>query len=212
MKIAVIGANGRLGRYVTKKALDNGHEVTAYVVATDGVDSRAKIAANGDLFALTKEEVSAYDVVVSCFGSGFNVDPVVNYDVCKHYINIFSNLETRIMHIIGSGSLYADDTHTKRIYELPNHPDFLRGISMQATRGLEALLASQNLKWTVVMPSVTFTDDYLGNNQYEVGTNLEPLKNHDGVSLVTYNDLAQAMIDFIENNQYIGQAVTILSK
>lgn len=212
MKIAVIGANGRLGRYVTKKALDNGHSVTAYVVTSEGVDKRAKIASNGDLFALTTAEVQNYDAVVSCFGSGFNVDPVINYDVCKHFINIFKNINTRIIHIIGSGSLYVDEKHESRIYELPNHPEILRGISAQAALGLEAFLDSKDVKWTVVMPSITFTDDYLGNNKYEVGQNLVPLKNNKGESLVTYNDLAQAMLDCIENNSYISQAITILSK
>ena len=41
MKIAVTGANGYIGRYVTKKLLDNGYDVIAIDLRFDGVDSRA---------------------------------------------------------------------------------------------------------------------------------------------------------------------------
>lgn len=41
MKIAVTGANGYIGRFVTKILLDNGHDVVAVDLRFDGVDSRA---------------------------------------------------------------------------------------------------------------------------------------------------------------------------
>lgn len=42
MKIAITGANGYIGRFVTKTLLDNGHDVVAVDLKFDGVDSRAK--------------------------------------------------------------------------------------------------------------------------------------------------------------------------
>ena len=41
MKVAVTGANGYIGRFVTKILLDNGYDVVAVDIRFDGVDSRA---------------------------------------------------------------------------------------------------------------------------------------------------------------------------
>ena len=211
MKLLVIGANGGVGRHVTKQALDRGHEVTALVVDEKAVDPRA-IIDKRDLFGLTKEDIRPFDAVISCFGSGFGSDPIVNKTVCEHYVKLFQGEKNRIIHIIGSGSLYQDETHKARIYERPNHPAFLVGISKNATDGLNVLLASKDVNFTVVMPSINFENTETGTGKYEVGTALVPLYNQNGESYCRYYDLACAMVDFAEKGLYNKQAVTVLSK
>lgn len=210
MKLLVIGANGGVGRRVVQTALQDGHSVTALVVNPEGVDERATIVCK-DLFALTKQDVQQYDAVISCFGSGFDCDPVINRDVCLHYIDIFAGISTRILHIIGSGSLFVDDSHTTRVYEQANHPNFLKGISLNATLGMIALQESSDVNYTVVTPSLTFENADDTSGSYRVGTQLQPMYNSDGNSYTKYCHLARAMVDFAADNSYNRQVVTVVS-
>ena len=67
MKIAVVCANGRVGKLVVKEAIDRGLDVTA--IAKGENQTVAKQYICKDLFDLTAEDVAAYDVVVDAFGA-----------------------------------------------------------------------------------------------------------------------------------------------
>ena len=67
MKIAVVCANGRVGRLVVKEAVERGLDVTA-VVREDN-QSVAPHVIKKDLYDLTKEDLASFDVVVDAFGA-----------------------------------------------------------------------------------------------------------------------------------------------
>lgn len=211
MKFAMIGASGHLGWLVTKEALDRGHQVTALIRSDKPVDSRAEVLRK-DVFQLERADVEPYDAVLSCFGSGFAVDPVVNLQICQHYVEIFEGLRTHLFHVVGAGCLFSDASHTTRNYELPGHPKFLKGVSQNSTLGLETLQRSVNIRWTCMIPSVIFDGEHSGNGKYVVGIDVQPLYNEDGKSIVTFDDFAKAMVDFAETDAYVGSVVTLLSK
>lgn len=71
MKLLVLGATGRTGVLFVKKALDQGHEVTALVRRTDAaVDPRAQVV-SGDVTdaAVIAMAARGHDAVVSALGS-----------------------------------------------------------------------------------------------------------------------------------------------
>lgn len=67
MKIAVVCANGRVGRIVVKEAVERGLDVTA-VVREDN-QSVAPHVIKKDLYDLKKEDLASFDVVVDAFGA-----------------------------------------------------------------------------------------------------------------------------------------------
>ena len=68
MKIAVVCANGRVGKLVVKEAIDRGLDVTA--IAKGENQTAAKQYICKDLFDLTAADMAAYDVVVDAFARG----------------------------------------------------------------------------------------------------------------------------------------------
>ena len=67
MKIAVVCANGRVGKLVVKEAVERGLDVTA--IAKGENHSVAKQYIRKDLFDLTAGDLEDYDVVVDAFGA-----------------------------------------------------------------------------------------------------------------------------------------------
>ena len=68
MKLAVVCANGRVGRLVVKEAIERGFDVTAFIRE----DENKTVATNvikKDLFDLSKEDLKGFDAVVDAFGA-----------------------------------------------------------------------------------------------------------------------------------------------
>lgn len=211
MKIALIGANGNLGSRITKQALDRGHTVKGFIHNGDTPDKQAEIIKKS-LFDITKEDIADCDVMMSAYGSGFHVDPSLNLQAFKKYIELNNETERHMIAIGGAGSLYTDETHTLYGYESPEHPEFLRGISMNIKLGIDELKKTTKMNWTVVCPSSFFDPDGALTGNYEIGTEGHLLFNTEGKSRVTYDDLAAAMLDIAQNNTYRQQQITVLTK
>ncbi len=67
MRIAVVSANGRVGRLVVHEAVARGHEVTAVVRAENKTEATTVI--KKDLFDLEASDLAGFDVVVDAFGA-----------------------------------------------------------------------------------------------------------------------------------------------
>ena len=211
MKIAIIGANGKLGTRVTKQALDRGMEVKGFIYDGETSDERAQIVKKS-LFDVTKEDLADCDVMISAYGSGFNADPALNHQAFLKYIELNDDTDRHLIAIGGAGSLFTDETHTTYCYETPEHPEFLRGISKNIKLGIDELKKTTNMNWTVVCPSSFFDSEGVLTKNYQVGTEGHLIFNEEGKSYVTYNDLAMAMLDIAEQNTYNQMQVTIGTK
>lgn len=208
MKIAVIGANGNLGSRVTKQALDRGFEVIGFIYMGEAPDKRATIV-NKSLFDITKEDLQDCDVMISAYGSGFNADPALNYQAFLKYIELNEGMERHLIAIGGAGSLFTDEKHTMYCYETPEYPDFLREISHNIKLGIDQLKKTTDVNWTVVCPSSFFDPDGKHTGKYQIGTEGHLIYNDKGESVVTYDDLAQAMLDIAEDNSYNNMQITV---
>lgn len=209
MKILIIGANGKLGRLLTAKATERGHEVTALSPDGMGNASFAGKVLEKSLFDLTEEDLAGIDAVLSAFGGGFDADPAVNRQAVDRLIHLIGDKYIRLLTVGGAGTLWTDKTHTERVWQTPSHPDFLRGISENLTLALEDLRLSDLAHWTFFCPSLFFDYEGAETGKWKIGTDGEVLKNADGVSRISYRDFASAMICEAENGEYGRCQITV---
>ncbi len=211
MKIAIIGANGRLGTKVTEQALDRGMEVKGFIYDGEIPDERVQVV-NKSLFDITKEDIADCDIMISAYGSGVHADPALNHQAFLKYIELNDGTDRHLIAIGGAGSLFTDETHASYCYEAPDHPEVLKGISKNIKLGIDELKKVTNINWTVVCPSSFFDFEGALTKNYQVGTEGHLIFNEEGKSYVTYNDLAMAMLDIAEQNTYNQMQVTIGTK
>lgn len=211
MRVGVIGAGGRLGGKITSEALDRGMDVTAVIHRTPCRDGRAGVLQK-DLFALMREDISSFDVLYSAFGSGFTADPSINKQAIAHLAEIAAGTGVHVIMIGGAGCLYADETETTCVYEMPDHPAFLKGISWNLVQGYELLRETGNMDWTFVCPAKMLDQDGPRTGDYLTRTDRHIPVNEDGNSYVSYNDLAAAMVDFGQNGSFKRQLVAVASR
>lgn len=211
MKFGVIAAAGNLGGRIVTEALNRNHEVTAFINKTPCRDARAQ-SVQKSLFALAKEDTAGFDVLFSAYGSGFEADPAINRRALNKLGELVRDTDTRLISIAGSGCLFADGSKTTRVYELPEHPSFLKDISENTTLGVEDVMGMAEVHYTFVSPGLCFDAEGPRSHDYLTDTEMTVTTNEDGVSYTTYNDLAAAMVDFAEQVTFDRHFVTVLSR
>ena len=211
MKIMIIGANGKQGHMLCQEACNRGHCVTAVVLEDKPQESRVSKVIKKSLFDLCRQDVLGHDVVISAFGSGFTADPRINRQAVDHLIDIGRGTGIRFIFVGGAGSLYTDKTHRTRVFEMPDHPAFLKDISEQMALGRDDLFASEGMLWTYVSPSLQF--DYEGKacGEWQIGGE-EVLYNESGESYISYADYAAAVITECEEKRHINRHITICGR
>lgn len=211
MKVGVIAAAGKLGGRIVTEALDRGHQVTAFINKSPCRDTRAQ-SVQKSLFDLEKEDVADFDVLFSAYGSGFGVDPAINRQALNALGELVRGTGIRAISIAGSGCLFADGSKTVRVYELPEHPEFLRGISENTNLGVQDVLAVEGAHVTFVSPGLCFDPDGPRSGEYLTDTGMTVISNEDGASYTTYSDLAAAMLDFAEQGIFDRSFVAVVSR
>lgn len=120
MKIAVVCANGRVGRLVVKEAIDRGLDVTA--IAKGENESAAEKYICKDLFDLTTKDLEDYDVIVDAFGAWEEKLLPLHSKSLQHLCDILSGTEKRLVIVGGAGSLYVNKEHTAVVSDGPDFP------------------------------------------------------------------------------------------
>lgn len=211
MKIGVIGANGNLGSKLVKHALENGFAVKVFVYHGNCQNLEVQ-EFERNLFDLTKDDLKDVDILISAFGAGFKVDPIINQKAFKKYIELLKNTDKKLIAIAGAGSLYIDKNHNCFEYQSENHPKKLKEISKYICLGVNEIEKDNSFNWTVVCPSRFFDLNGPYTGEYLIGEDREIIYNDDKQSYVTYEDLARAMIDIAKNNLYYQKVITVASK
>lgn len=211
MKFGVIAAAGNLGGRIVTEALNRNHEVTAFVHKTPCKDTRVQ-SVQKSLFALKKEDIAGFDVLFSAYGSGFEADPAINRQALNKLAELVRDTDTRLISIAGSGCLFTDGSKTTRVYELPDHPSFLKDISENTTLGVKDVMDMAEVHYTFVSPGLCFDAEGPRSRDYLADTGMTVITNEDGSSYTTYSDLAAAMVDFAEQETFDRHFVTVLSR
>lgn len=204
--VAVVSANGKVGRLVVEEAVKRGYDVTAVVRSSN--TSAAQHVITKDLFALTADDLKGFDVVVSAFGN-FNAEPDTFEKVYKHLADILGGTSTRLIVVGGAGSLYADKEHTKQIADmepLVSSPYFALASSQR--NGLTELRKHDDVNWIFISPAADFQAEGERKGSYTLAGE-EFTTDADGNSAISYADYATALVDIIEQNKLNRERVSV---
>ena len=118
MKMAVVCANGKAGKWIVKEAMARGLDVTAVVRGENRTE--AKQALVKDLYDLTAEDLKGFDVVVDAFGAWTPETLPQHSTSLKHLCDILSGTDVRLLVVGGAGSLYVNPEHTAQVMDGPD--------------------------------------------------------------------------------------------
>ncbi|WP_447639948.1 MULTISPECIES: NAD(P)-dependent oxidoreductase [Chitinophagaceae] len=213
-KIAVIGATGFVGSHLVKEALGRGLGVVAIARNTSQLESHDHLkkvdldATDADALekALAEHEV---DVVVSAFNAGWG-----NPNLYDDFLNGSKKIEAavaktgvkRLIVIGGAGSLYIDG---KQLVDSPEFPQEYKAGATAARDYANILKANETLDWTFFSPAIEMNPHVTTGRtgHYRIGADT-PVFDSNGKSVLSVEDLAVAILDEVENPQFIRKRFT----
>lgn len=207
MKIAIVCANGRAGKLITKEAVDRGLDVTVFVrgknetVATKSIEK--------DLFDLSQEDLKDFDVVIDAFGAWTEDTLPLHSKSLKHLCDILSNSDTRLLVVGGAGSLYVNKEHTMQVVDTPDFPEMFKPLAKAQGKALEELRQRNDVKWTFLSPAGDFQAEGARSGKYILAGE-ELTLNSKGESIISYADYAIAMIDEATKGNHIKQRISVV--
>ena len=209
MKLAVIGANGKAGRLIVQEAIDRGHEVTAIVRNRNKLDVNVRVLEK-DIQSLKSEDLKDFDVLINAMGAGTQ-DPIIYQDATKHMIEVLLDLpKLRYLVVGGAGSLFTDATMAYALYETEQFPKVIYPTAMNMAKALELLRASQ-IQWTFFSPAIQFDPKGRRTGAYKLGSEWVIL-NQAQESYISYPDYVIALLDEVENPQFICKRFTAVGE
>lgn len=207
MKIAVICANGKAGKWIVKEALSRHLDVTA--VVRDENRTEAPKALVKDLFDLTAADLKAFDVVIDAFGA-WTADVLPQHSTSlAHLCNLLSGTDTRLLVVGGAGSLYVNAEHTAQVMDGENFPEMFKPVAASMGKALAELRQRKDVRWTYISPAADFQAEGERTGNYLLGGE-EFTLNARGESVISYADYAIAMIDEAVKGNHTQQRISVV--
>jgi putative NADH-flavin reductase len=165
VKITIFGANGPTGRHLTRQALDEGHDVTAFTRRPESFPEQheALQVVGGDVYDLPAVEgaVKGRDAVLSTLGVPFTRKPITVYS--QGMAHIVSAMEAhgvdRLVCVTSSVLGPHPEPQGGVVYRKVIQP-FITGFVGRTLyddmRRMEELVMASPLDWTIVRPSGLF--------------------------------------------------------
>jgi putative NADH-flavin reductase len=213
MKVALIGASGFVGSCILNELLNRGHQVTGIVRDVN------KVKLENDLLtlketdvtntALLVEAISGVDAVISSYNAGWT-NPNLYNDFLNGSKAIQQAVKTagidRLIVVGGAGSLQIDG---KQLVDGPDFPESIKPGATAARDYLNYLKEERELKWTFFSPAIEMHEGGVSGRTgvFKLGTT-SPVFNKEGRSILSPEDVAVAVVDELEQNNYIQQQFT----
>ena len=209
MKLAVVCANGKAGQKIVKEAVERGLDVTA-VVREENRTVAQKVLQK-DLFDLTRDDLSGFDVVVDAFGAWTEETLPQHSTSLQHLCDILSGTDTRLLVVGGAASLYTNPEHTAQVMDGPDFPDAFKPLAKAQGKALEELRERQDVRWTFLSPAGDFQAEGARTGKYILGGE-ELTLNAKGESVISYADYAIAMVDEATQGNHIQQRISVVEE
>lgn len=200
-KIAVIGASGNAGTRIVREAQARGHTVTAITRNPSHYRSQAaEKARKGDVQDVDglARALSDHDVVISSV-------TFVETDPTRLITAIQKSGVDRFLCVGGAGALWIEPGTL--FIDHPNFPAFVLEESRCGKALLEHLRTVDDLDWTMIAPSAYFEPGER-TGKFRLGKD-DLLVDDNGRSWITYEDLAVAMLDEVEEPRAIRERITV---
>ncbi|MGC2872082.1 SDR family oxidoreductase [Ihubacter sp. mB4P-1] len=209
MRIAVICANGKVGKWIVKEAADRGLDVTA-VVRGENTSAAQKVLKK-DLFDLTAADLKEFDVVIDAFGAWTEETLPLHSTSLAHLCDVLSGTDTRLLVVGGAGSLYVNPEHTVCVADGPDFPDLFKPLAAAMAKALAELREREDVKWTYISPAGDFQAEGERTGAYILGGE-ELTLNAKGESVISYADYAIAMVDEAVKGNNIRKRISVVSE
>ncbi|MEU5947836.1 NAD(P)H-binding protein [Micromonospora sp. NPDC047465] len=207
--IVVFGAGGTAGSRITAEAVGRGHRVTAAVrrpEATSYLPPSVKLV-TGD--ATTERSVRDLapdtDVMVVAIGGG---ERGLWLNAARTLVGTLRGLPAapRIIHV-GGGSTLLTPKGTRYLDE-PDFPDEYRDAALGQADALDFYRSSADgVTWTYVSPPPLEFHPGERTGHYRTGGD-QPVTDDEGRSVLSYEDLAVAIVDEIETPRHTNERFT----
>ncbi|MBS0420355.1 MAG: NAD(P)-dependent oxidoreductase [Proteobacteria bacterium] len=201
MKIAIIGATGNVGSRLVDEALSRGHQVTAVARNASRLppdENLACAAADASDPEQLARSLEGHDVVMSATPFRLvkpgNLLGAVRRSGVKRYLVVG-----------GAGSLEV--APGLALVDSPGFPALYREESLAGKTFLAALRQADDLDWTMLSPSASFTAGKR-TGVFRLGHD-SLLTAADGKSWVSFEDFAIAMLNEAERPEHIRQRFTV---
>lgn len=198
--IALIGASGNIGSRILDEALSRGHRVTGTTRDAAKLPPRAnltsKVVNTADVDGLAAV-LKGHDVAVASIKWN-------EADIHQVLDAIRRSGVKRALFVIGAGSLLRDDgrAHFEHMAEKGIQPP----TSKPAALAYEAIRATGDLDWTAISPPASIQPGQR-TGKFRLGLDHLP-EDDEGVSLISREDFAVAILDEIEAPKHIKRRFT----
>ena len=189
MKVALIGASGKVGRRLVAELQGRGHEVTG--ISRNAADTGVPmIVADANDSAALADAIRGHDAlfVAATFRS---TDPAAILRAMKE-----AGVR-RLLVVGGAGSLYVSPG--VQFIDTPGFPEMFRPEVAAGRSFLEALRAS-DVDWTFLSPALSFVPGER-TGKYRLGGD-DLMRDESGGSTISYEDFAKALVDELEAPQH----------
>ncbi|MFI8416429.1 NAD(P)-dependent oxidoreductase [Serratia sp. NPDC078593] len=210
MKVTIIGATGFVGRRVVDEALSRGLHVTAIARQKKDLPEHANLhIALGDVADTDwlATQLNGQDAIISAYNPGWSEDNLYEKTVVgtQHILNAVKRAGVkRLLVVGGAGSLEV--APGVELVDTPEFPENIRP-GAKAVRDLRNKLQHEDsLDWTYLSPAALL-ESGKRTGQFRLGTN-KLLMNGQAPASISVEDLAVAIIDEIENPQFINAQFT----
>ena len=210
MKIAVIGAGGRIGSRIIKEAINRGHDVTAVVRHPENytpISEHLKVA-KGDIFDSQDVETIAFDqdVVVSAYSNTHGVPASTIAEVAVPLINGLKQAHVKRLIIVGgAGSLEVSPG--VQLVDTPDFPDAYKPVALAHREALKKYQQEKDLEWTYISPAAGMVPGER-TGKYRTGKD-QLLTDENGRSFISMEDFAIAVVDEIEQPKHIRERFSV---
>ena len=198
MKIAIIGANGKVGSLVVEQSVAKGYDTTA--IMRSSKETPAQHTLIKDVFELTREDLSSFDIVVSALAF-WQADTLIHHKTAlEHLSAVLKNSATHLVVVGGAGSMYINESFP---------PEF-KPLASAMSEGLDALRKTSNVNWVYVSPAIDFDVDVPASNEVLIGGEVLMDVSPNQIS---YKDYAVALVNLFESiNKYNQQRISLVGK
>lgn len=206
MNIAILAANGKLGRLLVQEGLAKGLRVTA--VARKSNQTSSQYFLKKDILELRKEDLAPFDVIISAFGVSQLSDLHLFSATTQHLLDLLQESYKRLIIAGGAGSLYIDEG--LRWVDATDFPAELKPLAQAEDDSFALLRRNQTVRWLYVSPPAD-----LRFGQPKVGKTVlsdDHLRyNVSGKSTLTYTDYAEALItEALSSKPHVREHISFL--
>lgn len=214
-RLAVFGANGRIGSVIVEEALSRGHRVTAAVRRPHAIGIEHDLLEVVEAHIADTDSVAAavadHDAVVSAVGGLGHDNPRIVIDSAPSLLGGMRAAGVRRLVVVGTAGTLLLSSGIERM----SSPDFPQALLGEATSQKELqeylrTVETSDIEWTYFAPP-GLIEPGARTGDYTLGGDFLPF-NSAGESYISNEDYAVALIDEIERPRHVGGRFTATSE